>query len=147
MRWLCKHIALIMMGGCAYVLLEVIWRGYSHWTMFLLGGFLFVALGILNENLTWEMSLIEQAVLGACLVVAAELVTGLIVNCWLGMAVWDYSDLPYNLFGQICLPYAVLWVPVSLVAIILDDYLRWILFHEEKPHYHLISKFQCNRSN
>lgn len=73
----------------------------------------------------------------------AELVTGLILNCWLGLGIWDYSDMPCNLWGQICLPYTLLWVPTSLVAIVLDDYLRWWLFDEEKPHYHLVSRCQC----
>lgn len=138
MRQLCKYIVLALVGGSAYVLLELLWRGWSHWTMFLLGGYLFVQLGSLNEVLTWEMSLIEQAVIGACVVTATELEVGLILNCWWGLGVWDYSDMPCNLWGQICLPYAVLWAPVSLAAIVLDDWLRWWLFGEEKPHYHLM---------
>lgn len=142
MRLVCKYIGLATVGGGAYVLLELLWRGRSHWTMFLLGGFLFVVLGLLNEGLTWEMSLIEQAVIGACTVTMAELVAGLILNCWLGLGVWDYSGMPCNLWGQICLPYTLLWAPVSMVAIVLDDYLRWWFFGEETPHYHLVSRCQ-----
>lgn len=142
MRLVCKYIGLATVGGGAYVLLELLWRGRSHWTMFLLGGFLFVVLGLLNEGLTWEMSLVEQAVIGACTVTMAELVAGLILNCWLGLGVWDYSGMPCNLWGQICLPYTLLWAPVSMVAIVLDDYLRWWFFGEETPHYHLVSRCQ-----
>ncbi|MDE7477569.1 MAG: putative ABC transporter permease, partial [Lachnospiraceae bacterium] len=64
-----------------------------------------------------------------------ELLAGLIVNC--NYAIWDYRDMPLNIMGQICLPYTILWFFLSLLAIILDDYLRYWLFGEEKPHYAL----------
>ena len=48
---------------------------------------------------------------------------------------WDYSDMPFNILGQVCLPFSALWVLLSALAIILDDYLRYWLYHEEQPHY------------
>ena len=70
-------------------------------------------------------------------VTGIEFVSGCIVNLWLGWNVWDYSHMPFNLLGQICLPFSLLWVLVSGIAVILDDYLRYWLFREEKPHYRL----------
>ena len=71
------------------------------------------------------------------LATALEFITGCIVNLWLGWDVWDYSDMPGNLMGQICPQYTLLWAVLVLVAILLDDYIRWRFFGEEKPHYTL----------
>ena len=74
-------------------------------------------------------------VLSALIITALEFITGLIVNIWLKMDIWDYSQLPYNFMGQICLLYSIFWFLVSSVAIVLDDFLRYKIFNEEKPHY------------
>jgi len=114
---------------------ELLWRGRTHWTMGLVGGLCFVLIGGLNNYLPWEMPVWKQAVCGSALVTAVELVAGVILNLYLGLGVWDYSNMPCNLLGQICLPYSLLWVGLSLVCIFADDWLRWRLFHEEKPRY------------
>ena len=67
-----------------------------------------------------------------------EFVTGCIVNLWLGWNVWDYSNMPYNLLGQICPQFIALWVSISLLAIVLDDVIRWRFFNEEKPRYKIL---------
>ena len=131
----CKHLLLAIFGGEVYVLLEMAWRGHSHWTMFLLGGTCFLALGLINEVIPWEMPLWIQVLIGACIVTALEFLAGCVVNLWLGWGVWDYSGLPGNILGQICPQYFLLWIPVSLVGIVLDDWLRYILWDEEHPHY------------
>ena len=56
----------------------------------------------------------------------------------MGLEIWDYSDLPYNLLGQVCLLYMNLWFLLSLPAILLDDWLRWRWFDEQAPHYRLL---------
>ena len=64
-----------------------------------------------------------------------ELLTGLVVNCWLGWGIWDYSQMPGNLWGQICPQFSAAWSPLILLAIILDDTIRWKCFGEEQPVY------------
>lgn len=104
----CKTAILFVFGGLVYFGLEVLFRGHSHWTMFVLGGFLFLILGELNEGLLeWDTPLIWQGVLGSAIVTGAELVTGMILNVWLGLGVWDYSGMPFNYKGQICLPFSI----------------------------------------
>ena len=76
--------------------------------------------------------------IGAVVVTVLEFITGLVVNVWLGLNVWDYSDMPLNILGQICLPFSIAWIALSAIAIVLDDYLRYWLFKEEKPRYKLI---------
>lgn len=130
-----KTVFLLLAGGLLYVAVELIWRGYSHWTMFFLGGTCFVLIGAINELIPWCMPLWNQAIIGAAIITLLEFLTGCIVNLWLGWNIWDYSSVPLNLLGQICLPYILLWIPVSVAAIILDDWLRYRMFDEEKPHY------------
>lgn len=130
-----KEIILWFIGGLIYVGIELIWRGYSHWTMFLLGGICFVCLGRINEVIPWCMPLWQQVLIGVAIITGLEFLTGCIVNLWLGWNVWDYSNQPFNVLGQICVPYIMLWIPISLAGIILDDYLRYWMFKEEKPYY------------
>ena len=130
-----KEVILGFIGGMLYIGIELMWRGYSHWTMFVLGGICFVLLGRINELIPWDMPLWMQVFIGTAIITGLEFITGCIVNLWIGWNVWDYSTAPFNILGQICLPYILLWAPVSLAGIILDDYLRYWLFKEERPHY------------
>lgn len=130
-----KMIALLLIGGAVYFYIEILWRGYSHISMFILGGICFVLLGLINEFLPWEMGLLWQSLIGAGIITCLELITGLIVNVYLELNVWDYSNLPLNFMGQISVVYALLWIPLSCAAIVLDDYIRYFAFNEEKPHY------------
>lgn len=130
-----KMVVLLLIGGTTYYCTEILWRGYSHVSMFVLGGLCFVLLGLINEFIPWDMGLLWQSLIGALIVTLLELVTGLIVNVHLGLNVWDYSNLPLNFMGQISVVYTLLWIPLSCAAIVLDDYIRYLFFNEEKPHY------------
>ena len=137
-RLLNKYLTLFDVGGLLYILLELAWRGWSHWTMFVLGGLSFIGLGLINEVLSWEMPLWRQILVGACLITVLEFLTGCVVNLWLGWGVWDYSNKPGNILGQICPQFFLLWLLVSLAGIVLDDWLRYWWFGEEWPHYRLL---------
>lgn len=130
-----KPLVLFGTGGFLYYAIEILWRGYSHWTMFLLGGLCFILVGLINE--VFKFPLVKQMFLSTVIITTAEFVCGCVVNLWMKWDVWDYSGLPFNIFGQICLPYSILWFFLSFIAIILDDYLRHWLFNEEKPKYKL----------
>ena len=133
-----KYEFLFFVGATIYVVIEKLYRGYSHWTMFLLGGICFVALGLINEVIPWDMPLLSQMFIGGIIITVLEFITGCVVNIWLGWTVWDYSELPCNLWGQISLFSSIVWVGLSLVGIVLDDTIRWKFFGEEKPHYRWI---------
>ena len=123
-------------GGGLYILIELLWRGRSHISMFLLGSLCFWLIGRMDRNHPTPVA--AQAVIGAAMVTALELVTGLVVNRWLGLNVWDYSNLPMNFLGQICLPYFLLWVPLCTAAVFAEDGLRWLLFHTPLPPYRFL---------
>lgn len=132
-----KNLVLFYLGGMIYVALELLWRGWSHGSMFVVGGLCFLLIGGIDTVFP-DMPLLIQSVLGACLVTALELISGLILNLWLGMGVWDYSYLPLNLMGQVCMAYFFLWILVSLLAVFLEDQLRQRLFQERHPIYRLL---------
>lgn len=133
-----KYEFLFFVGATIYVVIEKLYRGYSHWTMFLLGGICFIALGLINEVMPWDMPLLLQMFIGGVIITVLELITGCVVNLWFGWNVWDYSELPFNLWGQISLFSSIGWVGLSLVGIVLDDTIRWKFFGEEKPRYRWI---------
>lgn len=138
MRYIGKTLALGLVGGSLYAALELGFRGFTHVSMFLLGGVCFIAIGLLNELYERDMALLSQMVVSATIITAGELAAGLVVNVWLRLGVWDYSTLPYNLLGQISLLWSCVWFWLSLPAILLDDLLRWRWFREEKPHYKIL---------
>lgn len=138
LKQILKLCILALIGGITYVLIELAWRGYSHISMFILGAFCFVLIGGINEFLPWELGFVWQMLIGAGIVTILELIVGIVVNVWLGLEVWDYSNLPFNFMGQICLPFSFAWTLLSGVAIVVDDYLRYWLFGEEKPHYKIL---------
>lgn len=135
MRSVIKYIFLGAFGGSAYVTVELLFRGRSHWTMFLLGGLCFVLIGLLNNVLPWELGLVWQVLIGTAIVTVLEFATGCVVNLWLGWHVWDYSNKRGNVLGQICPQFMVAWSPLVLVAIVTDDFLRWKVCKECKPRY------------
>ena len=103
-----RNVALFAIGGGAYVGLELLWRRRSHVSMFAAGGISFLLLGKLRESKLPEPA---KPVAGAGMITLVELITGLLVNR--DHRVWDYRKLPVNYRGQICLPFSLLWIPLS----------------------------------
>ena len=130
-----KHIVLFLIGGALYCVFELIFRSRTHWTMFIVGGICFVFCGLINEVIPKDTVIWWQAAIGAVGITFIEFVSGVIINLILGWNVWDYSNLPFNILGQISLVFSALWYILALFAIVLDDWLRHWLFGEEKPHY------------
>lgn len=101
------------MGGLGYGGVELLWRGRTHWSMLVAGGlcfWLFCRIAVTKRNLP----LLYRVVLCALGVTAVEMAFGSVLNLWLHQNVWDYSAVPLNVLGQVCLPYTVLWGFLSL---------------------------------
>lgn len=130
-----KAPILFSIGGAVYMLMELIWRGHSHIAMFVVGGIAFLCIGRINEYLPWDLSFWIQCLAGDAIILILEFVSGCILNLWLQLNIWDYSNLPLNILGQVCLPFAALWYFAAAFAIVADDYLRYWLFREERPRY------------
>ena len=104
--------------GCAgYPLLELLWRGKTHWSMALAGG--------VSALLLYPLCIKEKArwicCKSAAVITGVELAFGCIFNLLLKQNVWDYSKKPLNFLGQICLSYTCLWflmgVPIRWVCL------------------------------
>ena len=108
-----------LLGGVSYSLIEILWRGYTHYTMVLLGGVCFLSLYKLF-NLMKDYSLLEKCVAGAILITTLEFTVGCFVNLVFHMNVWNYSSMPFNLLGQVCLVYSTLWgflcIPINFLT-------------------------------
>ena len=87
-----QRLAQFSVGAAGYSALEVLARGHTHWTMAVLGGICLCALCAIAHSFAHK-SIVFQAALGTAFITAAEFATGLVVNRWLGWAVWDYTKV------------------------------------------------------
>ena len=138
MKRISEYLFLWAVGGCMYYGFEVLFRGFSHWSMFLLGGVCFLFLFIQGKMVHWQDPLWRQTLRCLVFVTAMEFITGIIVNKWLGMQVWDYSELPFQLLGQICLPFMVIFSGLCVLGIFLSSYIGYLFYGEEKPRFILL---------
>jgi len=135
-----KQIILFLIFGSIYFIIETIWKGHlTHWSMFILAGIAGILIGSINEYIPWEMPFFLQCSIGMIISTILEGLTGLIVNVWFNLYVWDYSNSFGRFFyNQCCLPFCAAWFILSGLCILLDDYIRWKFFNEEEPHYNLL---------
>ncbi len=117
------QVLLLLAGALGYGLLEISWRGWTHWSMLLAGGLCFCCINYLDVQLP-GCGNGHKAWLCCLVITALELCFGLVFNCWLGLDIWDYTRLPGNFLGQVCLPYAALWYLLSLLLLRLARWLR-----------------------
>lgn len=129
-----KDLILIFIMGSIYMVLEGIWRGWTHISMLIVGGISAFFIGKLNEGHAFSnRKMLEQCLIGTLIILALEFVSGVILNIWLQLGIWDYSNTWGNILGQICIPYAVIWFLLVPFNIYIDDYLRYKFFGEKKP--------------
>lgn len=139
-KWVLSILLWFWAGG-VYSFAEVIWKTAQgrpetiSWTMFALAIILAIPMERFGAELPWEMPLIAQAGISALAVIATEFVAGLILNVALGLGIWDYSNMPGNIMGQVCPQFALLWFVVSIIGIVLMDWMRYAVEGGEKPHY------------
>lgn len=108
---------LCMFGLCGglYVLLELLFRGRSHVSMFFAGGLSAACIFVCCQySRLHHACTFVKCLFGSAVITAVEFVTGAVVNLWLRLSVWDYSDLPMNVLGQICLPFSLIWFVLTL---------------------------------
>lgn len=110
-----ETLTVFLIGCVLYSVLEILFRGYTHWSMSLTGGICFSVLYHLHTHCR-DVSLFRRALLGSLCITAVELAIGCTVNLLLGWDVWDYSDQPLNLLGQICPLFSLCWLILSVIA-------------------------------
>lgn len=127
---LSQGLSLFTIGGVGYVLLENLWRGYSHITMFFAGGLSFLCIEIMDVRLGKSVGIFSKCVLGSVIITTIEFVFGCIFNLYYKLNVWDYSNLPFNLFGQISLLFSMLWCLLTYPVLRIGAWIRKVLFRE-----------------
>lgn len=134
-----KNIILFTVGFCLYITIEVLFRGYSFPLMGVCAGLVIVLLDKINDYISWDIDILIQSALGMFMVTIMELIIGTIFqNTSLLPVMWDYSNLPLNFNGIICIPFMVLWMVLSFVAILVADSINYYVFDEKPaPYYKL----------
>lgn len=135
--YIIEYISIFIIGALTYMLIEILWRGYTHWTMGILGGIVLILVGLLNE-VDKDIPLLVQAPIASIVITLLEYYSGIILNVQMKLNIWDYSDLPFNVNGQVCLLYSLLWMILGIVAVILDDFVRCVIFKEPRKKIRLI---------
>lgn len=128
-QFLKKETIIFVIFGFLYICLELLYRGHTHISMFFVGGLCGVLIGLINDN-TPDIPLFYQCILGTIIVTLIEFISGCYLNIYLGLGVWDYSHVPFNFLGQVCLPFSIIWMFLSIPVIYLDDYLKNKLLKE-----------------
>lgn len=116
MKKLKKYSLFFIIGSLGYGLIEILWRGHTHWSMLIAGGLAFVMFSVVAKRFA-RVPIIFKALICAMGITAIEFVFGVIFNLALKMNVWDYSGMPYNLLGQICLNFSLMWAGLSLLCL------------------------------
>lgn len=107
-------------GAIGYCLIEILWRGRTHWSMALAGGASFLGLSKISAAMK-KSNLFKKAIAGCALITAIEYIFGVIFNIILKRKVWDYSKMPLNISGQVCALYSFFWLILSFLFIPLAD--------------------------
>lgn len=128
-----EYLSVYIIGALGYGALEILWRGYTHYTMLMAGGLCFLIIYLI-ANYSRE-GLLKKGIMCAAIITTVEHLTGCIVNIGLGMNVWNYSSLPYNLLGQICLYYSGLWLALSFPAMLLSRILHLVFRRLERNYF------------
>ena len=127
MSFLKKFFVLFSLGASLYSLIEVLWRGFTHWSMSLAGGLCMCGIYVTNDRFKGTSGA-ERCFLCSLMITVVEFITGVIMNIGLGMKIWDYSKRPFNILGQICLLYSFFWFLLSFPAISICNFLREKVF-------------------
>lgn len=108
-----KNFIIFNFSGLCYIFIEMMWRGHSHYIMFFTGGLCFLILSKIYIKFN-KLTFFKKYVIGAAVITFVEFFTGCIFNLFFGMSIWDYSNLPLNILGQVCLIYSLLWGIIGL---------------------------------
>lgn len=106
-----SYLTAALIGGFGYCLIEIIWRGRTHYSMFFAGAIVLSSFYYISNNFSLPFWL--KCVLGMVIITGVELIFGIVFNMIMKENVWDYSNMPLNLLGQICVPFSLIWLAIS----------------------------------
>lgn len=141
LKCMLKVIVLFFICGALYYNIELLYRGYSHISMFLLAGMCGITLiDPINDIFSFELDFLKQIAISTVLCTIAEGLCGLLVNVLLGLNVWDYSNIPGTFFfGQCNIFFMSAWVFIVAAGILLCDFINYYWFEFEPCPYYKIN--------
>ena len=125
-----EFLTVFITGAVLYSLCEIAWRGYTHWTMTVTGGICLICIYILSNRYP-NLALWVQCFAGCLTITAIEFIIGYIVNIKLRWNVWDYTDIPFNIMGQVCGFYMAVWYILSIPAVIICRIIKTKIFKRD----------------
>lgn len=111
---LSRYVFVFLMGFFLYGFVEVTGRGYTHWTMCITGGIVLTVIYTLSNRPA--ATLARTCLLGAAVITLIEFTVGVFDNLIMGWQVWDYSEIPLNILGQVCPLFSLLWFILCIPA-------------------------------
>lgn len=141
-----KIISLFIMfniSGLIYILLELLWRGRSHWTMFICAGLCGLVMANVNNNLLkFDTDFRIQVLVSALCCSMFEFLFGIIFNG--DFTIWDYRGMwgtIHWLGDQVNILFFGVWILISVFALPFLDWMQWKLGLEEKPYYRIGQRY------
>lgn len=134
-------VAIFLFSGAVYVMIELLYRGFSDWSMFVLAGFLGIVISLVNNNIimSYDSEFCVQVLFCTLCCIAGEYLVGITLNS--DFHIWDYRNLPFTFGdGQLNLFFCGAWMLICTISIPLLDYIEWRFFGEEKPYYKILGK-------
>ena len=153
MKVFLKNFIIFSVGFTIYQIIEGLFKNFmiiisngsylrsESFLMGLIGGGALLLIGLINKKFAWNIPIWIQSLVGGIGILLFEFAVGLFMNKFFcphyGITlIWDYSSVPGNILGQICPQYFIIWVLLAALCILIDDYLRYKIYNEEKPHYY-----------
>ena len=100
MRKLIKYSILFIIYGTIYFVIECIYKGkLTDWRMFILAGFIGIAIGLINNLFEMNTDFILQCFVGSMIATLSEAVGGYYWNIENNLGIWNYSSLPLSFVG------------------------------------------------
>lgn len=139
-----KTLTMMLLFGCVYLLSEVIFtavlskawalKGHTSLWMGLVGSLVGLVLRHVHDSMLSNLNYKISVFLGAICITTMELISGLILNKWLGFNIWDYSSSPLNFMGQICISMSMVWLAITPAVYWVSDVVDHYMYDTEKPH-------------
>lgn len=140
-RMILKNSLLFIVGFCLYITIEVLYRGTSYVLMGICAGIAIIILDKINDLISWDIDILWQCLFGSLLITLMELLIGKMSLAGYLPIMWDYSSVPLNYQGIICLPFSLIWAALSFVAVLLADAINYYIFGDlPVPYYRCFGK-------
>lgn len=104
-----------LIGAAGYPLLELVFRGRTHYSMAAAGG---ISAACFHRIAGWNKPLWVKSLAGGAAVTAVEILCGAVWNRH--HQVWDYRREPLNWRGQVCARFSCLWCGLAGIWMLLD---------------------------